>query len=273
MNNVWHKINGFDNCNYAVQWGLLKNIFWDPFLCLKIYLNCLFGKSTCTLKYLNKCRIFWFSSTGKYQVLDIFHFDQITNTNTLFDPNPVYVSSQQSFLPIIKWYHGLSRHIDIFYKIYKYIVPAQSQFAVVTGVCYFSCGANQFQCEIHVWVISALATAMGAQVHADSAGPALNLASRSWGNSLIIGIYLAASVLSHIFKSVSGVSNQVSLMAGLWRVIQVCSTPVGMVHCTYLITTGVTPHLYNRGSSMQVNYLHSEANDMLLHQWCTDFLD
>ena len=96
-----------------------------------------------------------------------------------------------------------------FNKICKYIVPAQSQLAVVTGVCYVSCGANEFQCEIHGWVISALAAAMGAQVPADSVGPALNLASRSWGNSLIIGIYLAASVLSHIYTSVSGVSNPV----------------------------------------------------------------
>ena len=32
--------------------------------------------------------------------------------------------------------------------------------------------------------------------------------------------------------------------------IQVCSTPICMVQCTYLITTGGIPHLYNRGSSM-----------------------
>ena len=189
MNNVWYKMNGFGNCNDVVQWGFLKTIFWDPSLCLSVCLNCLFGKSTCTLKYLDKYKIFWLSSTSKHQVLGILHFDQITNTSTLFDPNPVYVSSRQSFLTIIKWYHGLSRQIDIFFnKIYKYIVPAQSQLAVVTGVCYFLCGAYQFQCEIHGWVISALAIAMSGQVPADSVGPALNLASRSWGNSLIIGL-------------------------------------------------------------------------------------
>ena len=51
-------------------------------------------------------------------------------------------------------------------------------------------------------------------------------------------------------------------MAGLWAVIQVCSTPLCMVQCTHLITTGGTPHLYNRRSSMQVNSLHSGANNM-----------
>ena len=44
--------------------------------------------------------------------------------------------------------------------------------------------------------------------------------------------------------------------------IQVCSTPLCMVQCTHLITTGGTPHLYNRGSSMLVNSLHSGENDM-----------
>ena len=51
-------------------------------------------------------------------------------------------------------------------------------------------------------------------------------------------------------------------MAGLWRVIWVCITHFYMVQCTHLTTTGGAPHLYNRGSSMQVNSLHSEANDM-----------
>ena len=51
-------------------------------------------------------------------------------------------------------------------------------------------------------------------------------------------------------------------MVGLWAVIQVCSTPLRMVKCTHLITTGGMPHLYNRGSSMQVNSLHSGENDM-----------
>ena len=40
-------------------------------------------------------------------------------------------------------------------------------------------------------------------------------------------------------------------MSVLWGVIQVCSTPLCMVQCTHLITTDGTPHLYNRGSSMQ----------------------
>ena len=39
------------------------------------------------------------------------------------------------------------------------------------------------------------------------------------------------------------------MVAGLWGVIQVCSTPLCMVRCTHLKTTGGTPHLYNRGSS------------------------
>ena len=38
--------------------------------------------------------------------------------------------------------------------------------------------------------------------------------------------------------------------------------PPFMVQCTHLITTGGTPHLYNRGSSMQVNSLHSGANNI-----------
>ena len=40
-------------------------------------------------------------------------------------------------------------------------------------------------------------------------------------------------------------------------VIQVCSTHICMVQCTHLITAGGTPHLYNRGSSMLINSLHS----------------
>ena len=39
------------------------------------------------------------------------------------------------------------------------------------------------------------------------------------------------------------------MVAGIWGVIQVCSTPLCMVRCTHLKTTGGTPHLYNRGSS------------------------
>ena len=54
-----------------------------------------------------------------------------------------------------------------------------------------------------------------------------------------------------------------------WALIQLCSTPICMVQCTHLITTGGTPHLYNRGSSMLVNSLHSGEK---LHQYCTDFL-
>ena len=34
-----------------------------------------------------------------------------------------------------------------------------------------------------------------------------------------------------------------------------CSTHICMVQCTHLITTGGTPHLYNRGSSMLVDIL------------------
>ena len=45
-------------------------------------------------------------------------------------------------------------------------------------------------------------------------------------------------------------------------IIQACSTPICMVQCTHLITTGGTPHLYNRGSSMLVNSLHSGENNM-----------
>ena len=44
--------------------------------------------------------------------------------------------------------------------------------------------------------------------------------------------------------------------------IQVCCTPLCMVQRTHLITTGGTPHLYNRGSSMLVNSLHSGENNM-----------
>ena len=55
-------------------------------------------------------------------------------------------------------------------------------------------------------------------------------------------------------------------MAGPWMLMQVCSTPICMVQCTHLITTGGAPHLYNRGSSMQVNSLHSGANNIYLHQ-------
>ena len=55
-------------------------------------------------------------------------------------------------------------------------------------------------------------------------------------------------------------------MSGPWAIIQVCSTHICMVQCTHLITTGGTPHLYNRGSSMLVNSLHSGENNMELHQ-------
>ena len=51
-------------------------------------------------------------------------------------------------------------------------------------------------------------------------------------------------------------------MAQLWGVIQVGSTTLCMVQWTHLITTGGTPHLYNRGSSMQASPLHSGANDI-----------
>ena len=52
------------------------------------------------------------------------------------------------------------------------------------------------------------------------------------------------------------------MMAVLWAIIQVSSTPICMVQCTHLIITGRTPHLYNRGSSMLVNSLHSGENNM-----------
>ena len=51
-------------------------------------------------------------------------------------------------------------------------------------------------------------------------------------------------------------------MGRLWALIQVCSTHICMVQCTHLITTGGTPHLYNRRSSMLVNSLHSGENNM-----------
>ena len=38
--------------------------------------------------------------------------------------------------------------------------------------------------------------------------------------------------------------------------------PLCMVQCTHLITTGGTPHLHNKRSSMQVNSLHSGANNI-----------
>ena len=44
--------------------------------------------------------------------------------------------------------------------------------------------------------------------------------------------------------------------------IQVCSTHICMVQCTHLITTGGTPHLYNRVSSVLVNSLQSGENNM-----------
>ena len=50
-------------------------------------------------------------------------------------------------------------------------------------------------------------------------------------------------------------------MAGPRAVIQFCSTHICMVQCTHLITTGGTPHLYDRGSSMLVNSLHSGENN------------
>ena len=57
--------------------------------------------------------------------------------------------------------------------------------------------------------------------------------------------------------------NSISItMAVLWAIIQVSSTPICMVQCTHLITTGGTPDLYNRGSSMLVNSLHSGENYM-----------
>ena len=55
---------------------------------------------------------------------------------------------------------------------------------------------------------------------------------------------------------------EIITMAGLWGVIQVCSTPLCMVQCTHLITTGGAPHLYDRVSGVQVNSLHSEANNI-----------
>ena len=51
-------------------------------------------------------------------------------------------------------------------------------------------------------------------------------------------------------------------MSVLWAIIKVSSTPICMVQWTHLITTGGTPHLYNRGSSMLVNSLHPGENNM-----------
>ena len=55
---------------------------------------------------------------------------------------------------------------------------------------------------------------------------------------------------------------QIIMMAKPRALIQVCSTHICMVQCTHLITTGGTPHLYNIGSSMLVNSLHSGENNM-----------
>ena len=46
-------------------------------------------------------------------------------------------------------------------------------------------------------------------------------------------------------------------MAGPWAITQVCSIHICMVQCTHLITTGGTPHLYNRGSSIAQRLLQS----------------
>ena len=62
-------------------------------------------------------------------------------------------------------------------------------------------------------------------------------------------------VLIHVWCSLFSVGNKVYCYC-------YCSIPVCMVQCTHLITTGGTPNLYNRGSSMQVNSLHSGANNM-----------
>ena len=43
---------------------------------------------------------------------------------------------------------------------------------------------------------------------------------------------------------------------------QVCSSSLCMVQCTHMMTTDGTLHLYNRGSSMLVNSLHSGENNM-----------
>ena len=61
-----------------------------------------------------------------------------------------------------------------------------------------------------------------------------------WVPVLKIGVLKNCGPSSKIKKCIT--------MAGLWVVIQVYSNPICMVQCTHLITTGGTPHLYNRGS-------------------------
>ena len=59
----------------------------------------------------------------------------------------------------------------------------------------------------------------------------------------------------------SNQNGHIITMAGPRAVILVCSTHICMVQCTHLITKGGTPHLYNGGSSMLVNSLHSRENN------------
>ena len=70
------------------------------------------------------------------------------------------------------------------------------------------------------------------------------------------------------FHKTSGPDHAYSIiMAGLCGVIQVYSTPSAWS------SAHTWNPLYNRGFSLPVNSLHSGANDMYLHQYCTDFLD
>ena len=78
---------------------------------------------------------------------------------------------------------------------------------------------------------------------------------------LLLGIAIACVCVCVNHKLVRAITYHITL-AMPRALIQVCCTPLCMVQRTHLITTGGTPHLYNRGSSMLVNSLHSGENNM-----------
>ena len=71
-----------------------------------------------------------------------------------------------------------------------------------------------------------------------------------WFNPVVLT--LLTKLHFHCFSKVWSMASKVHIhacgitMPGPWAVIQVCSTPLCMVQCTHLITTGGTPHLYNK---------------------------
>ena len=87
-----------------------------------------------------------------------------------------------------------------------------------------------------------------------------------WFNPVVLT--LLTKLHFHCFSKVWSMASKVHIhacgitMPGLWAVIQVCSTPLCMVQCTHLITTGGNPTCIIRGPSMQVNSLHSGANNI-----------